>query len=217
MVLRPQPGASATLARAAGMGLPAIAIHLFSVEPLEWQPPATGTFDGLLLTSANAPREAGPQLDLLRGLPVYAVGEATGAAARAAGLHVVEVGRGGVKELLAGVPRDLRLLHLCGADRTAEPTPVSVDCIPVYRAAPIDAPTGLDRLPGSVALVHSPRAGRRLAEVAGERQDVRVAAISKSAADACGTGWAALEAAPEPTDAALLSLAARLCQQSDPK
>jgi uroporphyrinogen-III synthase len=51
----------------------------------------------------------------------------------------------------------------------------------------------------------------------GKRATFRIAAISPAAAAACDTGWEAVAAAPEPSDAALLSLAAKLCQSPRPK
>jgi uroporphyrinogen-III synthase len=87
-----------------------------------------------------------------------------------------------------------------------------ITSVTVYRMAPLPLPEG-PMLQGSVVLVHSPAAGRRLAEVTALREQVRVAAISPAAAGACGSGWARCEAAPEPSDRALLSLAAKLCEE----
>ncbi len=36
-ILRPEPGASATVREAAELGLDAVAMPLFSVEPLDWE------------------------------------------------------------------------------------------------------------------------------------------------------------------------------------
>ena len=77
LVLRPEPGASATAGRAHALGLDAIVAPLFEVEPVDWQAPDISGFDGLLLTSANALRFCGEQLEGLRGLQAYAIGEAT--------------------------------------------------------------------------------------------------------------------------------------------
>lgn len=216
-VLRPEPGASATVGRARALGFAAFAMPLFVVEPLAWDVPEPAGFDALLLTSANAVRHGGEQLPGLRSLPVHAVGAATAAAAHAAGLVVAGVGEAGVEQLLATLPPSLRLLHICGENRMPNAGPQSITQVPVYRSAEVDRIADLDRLGGSVALVHSPRAGRRLAELMERRAAVAVAAISPAAATACGNGWAAVEASSQPTDAALLSLAARLCQQPDPK
>jgi uroporphyrinogen-III synthase len=44
-----------------------------------------------------------------------------------------------------------------------------------------------------------------------------IAAISAAAAEAVGDGWNEVAIAERPTDEALLALAARLCNNSDPK
>jgi uroporphyrinogen-III synthase len=65
----------------------------------------------------------------------------------------------------------------------------------------------------SVALIHSPRAGRRFAELVDDRSRLAIAAISRDAADAVGGGWFSVEATDTPSDDALLALAARLCNK----
>jgi uroporphyrinogen-III synthase len=217
LALRPEPGASATVQRARELGLDAVAIPLFTVEPLEWEAPEPEGFDGLLLTSANAMRHGGEHLTKLRALPVYAVGQATADAARDAGFDVAATGDADIDRLLDSIEADLRLLHPCGADRR-EPTEPrqGITAIPVYRAKPIDRPD-LAAAKGAVALVHSPRAGRRLAELVRDRTSIAVAAISTAAAEAVGSGWEKVEAAEQPSDDALLALAARLCNNPHPK
>ena len=89
LVLRPEPGASATVKRARELGLEPVAAPLFEIEPLPWEAPEPGGFDALLLTSANAVRHGGSKLAKLRGLRVYAVGDATAEAARESGFDIV--------------------------------------------------------------------------------------------------------------------------------
>ena len=216
-VLRPEAGGSATLARAREIGLEAFALPLFELQSVSWALPDLSGLDALLLTSANAVRHAGAQLASCRNLPAHTVGEATAGAAREGGLNVTSVGEGGVDELLASLPANLRLLHLVGRERRApiEPRQLIV-AVPVYDAVPLPAPD-LRSLKDAVALVHSPRAGGRLAELATDRSDTGIAAISPAAAAACGTGWQAIAAADRPDDAALLSLAARMCQEAQPE
>ena len=217
LVLRPEPGASATVERARARGLDAIAVPLFEIEALEWEPPEPARFDGLLLTSANAVRRAGDGLRELRGLPAYAVGEATAEAAREAALDLAATGDAGVERLLGSIEPQLQLLHLCGehhqapADASQQITPV-----PVYRATAIDQPK-LGSVEGAVALIHSPRAGRRFAELVRKRSSTAIAAISPAAAEAAGGGWATVESAAQPSDDALLALAARLCNNPPPE
>lgn len=208
VVLRPEPGATATAARAEAMGLTVRRHPLFAAEAVEWTLPA-GPFDALLVTSANAVRLAGSLPDL----PAHAVGEATAATARAAGLTVMTVGHGGVDRLLDLLPTGLRFLHFAGEERILPDAPrQNITSVTVYRMAPLALPDAT-LLEGAVALIHSPAAGRRLTEVEMARDRVRVAAISPAAAAACGPGWERCEAAPEPSDSALLSLAAKLCEE----
>lgn len=217
LVLRPEPGAGATVERARARGLDAVAIALFEVEPVDWRAPQAGTFDALLLTSANAIRHGGRQLDELRHLQVYAVGEQTANAAREAGFLVARTGEAGIDRLLGSIAGDLKLLHLCGVHRQlGTGARQHIRAIPVYRSTPIDAPD-LSSARDRVALIHSPRAGRRFAELVNDRATISIAAISRAAADVVGGGWKSVEAADQPTDEALLALAAMLCNKPDPK
>jgi uroporphyrinogen-III synthase len=216
LLLRPEPGLAASEMRARDLGLDPIACPLFRVEPLEWTLPDPAIFDGLLLTSANALRHGGRLLDRLRPLPVHAVGAATADAAREAGFDVATIGNGNFADLLHQLPQPLRLLHLTGEDRGELPAGHSIEQVSVYRSAAIDDP-GLPDLDGLVAAVHSPRAARRLAELAPHRSGTAIAAISEAAAMAAGNGWQSVDAAPQPTDASLLALAARLCHTSPPR
>ncbi len=211
VILRPEPGASATAERARAMGLEPVVMPLFQVEPVDWEAPDAGSFDALLLTSANAVRHGGDLLQKLRQLPVHAVGEATAAAAREAGFDIASIGDAGAERLLGSIESDLRLLHLCGEHRTEPPAKQAITAIPVYRASELPLADDLSGIEGQAAAVHSPRAGKRLAELAIDRSTIRVAAISEAAASAAGSGWERCEAADTPDEAALLALAARRC------
>ena len=181
-------------------------VPLFAVVPIEWSAPDPSDFDGIVLTSANAVRHGGEQLENLKALPVHAVGEATAALARAAGFTIATVGSGGSRDM--ALPEGKRLLHLTGRDHIA----TAAHAIAVYEARKIEEPPGLAGLDGCVALLHSPRAGSRLAELVDRRRRIMIAAISPAAAAAAGTGWERVHAAPMPNEAALLALAARLCE-----
>ncbi|GAA4009665.1 hypothetical protein GCM10022280_03270 [Sphingomonas swuensis] len=208
LILRPEPGALATSLRAEALGMVADRHPLFRTEPVAWTLPP-GRFDGLLLTSANAVRHAGA----LPALPIHAVGQATAEAAVAASGTVATIGDGGVKELLAALTADLRLLHLAGEERIVPASPAQeIVAVPVYRTVALDDPPA-SLVDGRVLLVHSPAAGRRVAALACDPATVRIAAISEAAAAACGArGWNRAEAAERPDDGALLSLAASLCK-----
>lgn len=218
LVLRPEPGASATVERARNRGLDAVAMPLFEIEAVEWTAPDPSEFDALLLTSANAVRCGGPRLVALLGLPVHAVGEATAEAAQTAGFAVVTIGHAGVDALLASLDPDVRLLHLCGEDRRSPSDSMrQVTATPVYRAQAKAAPNVADA-EGSIALIHSARAGARFAALVDEagidRGSIAIAAISPAAAGAVGGGWQTVKVAENPGDDPLLALAAELCNNS---
>ena len=209
VILRPEPGGQATLARAAAAGIDAVTIPLFAIQPVDWVAPAAEDYDALLLTSANAVRHGGDQLGAFRAVPTYCVGEATANAALEAGFAVAGTGASDAAALVERVPEGRRLLHLAGLDHRAI---AGVTAIIVYENAIIDPPPSLDALNGGVAMVHSPRAGARLAELIEQRGDIGIAAISAAAAAACGSGWREVQAIDSPDDGALLALAAALCQ-----
>lgn len=215
-ILRPEPGATATAEAARQLGLEPILMPLFRIEPVAWTAPDPARFDALLITSANTIRHGGETLRKLAMLPVYAVGEATAAAAREASFVVAMVGNGGVDALLGSIPPRLRLLHLSGAERR-QPSVASrrIVQIPVYRSAELPLPDRFAAIEEAVIAVHSARAGARLAQLAPQagiaRSRATIAAISAEAAEAAGTGWERVEALDEPNGRALLALAARLC------
>lgn len=96
--------------------------HDLLIEPLLSIEPLPGALDlagvqAIALTSANAAPALGPA----RHLPVFAVGEASAAAARRAGCARVEVAAGDAPSLarLIGAccrPADGAVLHLCGTE-----------------------------------------------------------------------------------------------------
>lgn len=215
LILRPEPGASATARRARHLGLCPVIAPLFTVQALPWTPPDASTFDGLLFTSANAARHAGAELARYRHLPAYAVGDATAAAARDAGFADVATGTQDAGQLLAGVDPTSRILHLCGEHRHV--LEARVHQLPVYTAQAVGAlndPARKAVATGAVALLHSPRAASLLTALVGSayRHAVDIVAISTNAAGAAGLGWRSIAAAPDPTDAAMLAIARILCE-----
>jgi uroporphyrinogen-III synthase len=217
-ILRPEPGASESVARGQALGLDAVGMPLFQVEPVAWDVPDAGSFDALLLTSANAVVHAGDRLTDLRGLPVHAVGRATADAARNAGFDIASTGDTGVERLLGSIEAELRLLHLCGQDRREPAEPRQrIEAISVYRSAELPAPDGVASIASQCAAVHSPRAAERLSAILEERGidkgTIRLACISDAAAESAGDGWEDKQSADKPTDEALLALAATLCDK----
>lgn len=222
VVLRPQPGADTTAARALEEGFDVLVAPLFEGRALSWSPPDPRSFDALLLTSANALRYAGPGVAAYRHLQVYAVGEATAASAVEAGFADVTCGADNVSALMEEVAAGphKRLLHLCGAHRTSIASAQQIAEVPVYEMRAADrlseeAERALHT--GGVAMAHSHRAARTLGGVVDAsgipREGVSVIAISAATAAAAGEGWREVVAAPAPTDAAMLAIARALCDR----
>jgi uroporphyrinogen-III synthase len=216
LVLRPEPGASATVVAARAMGLVAVAAPLFAVQPLGWSLPETLP-QAVLMTSANAARHGGSSLAPLTKLPLYAVGEATAAAAAEAGFTRITTGDDDAEAILAHAARDgmRSLLHLAGREhRDVVPHDIRIERRIVYAADAVTALPDAARaaLPAAVALLHSPRAARLFAALV-DPATIAIAAISTAVLAAAGPGWRAAVAAEVPTDASLLAVAAKLCNQ----
>ncbi|MEQ1688042.1 MAG: uroporphyrinogen-III synthase [Sphingopyxis sp.] len=227
LILRGEPGASATAARAEALGLRAVKVPLFAIEPVDWAVPDVADFDRLLLTSANAVRHAGAGLAALRGLPCWCVGEATADAARGAGLTVERIGTSDAASLLADAPQDesasQHLLWLTGEHHVGKSLQhggprgeksltldVRNSAIIVYRARALDVDP--ERLKGpAIALLHSPRAAQTLEALAPLRMQLILVVISPAVAKSAGKGWHSVTSAALPKDAEMLAIAAKLC------
>jgi len=225
ITIRAEPGASATIKAGWTRGGPeglAIAAHpLWEIAPVPWAAPDPASVDGLLIGSANALRHAGPQLSAFAAHPVHAVGQATGALAAAMGHRIASVGTGGLQAVLGGLgDAPLRLLRLTGE--------VHLPLVParhvmlvtriVYSARPLPMPAALADLLHARALVllHSAEAARHFAaecdRLGAARERIMLAALGPRIAALAGTGWADCRSADRPDEAALLALAAKMCQ-----
>jgi len=219
LILRPQPGADETAARARARGLEPVVAPLFTVRALDWQPPPPGGFDAVLFTSANAPRHGGEALAAFRHLPCYAVGDATALAAAEAGFGQIRTGPSDGPAVVEMMKRDgvRRAFHPGGIDTAELPADgIELRHVPVYSAEAAERLSDVAVAAihaGAVVLVHSPRAAATLAEQIGERRaQTRIAAISDAAAAAAGPGWAGIGVAVEPRDEALLVAAEELAE-----
>jgi uroporphyrinogen-III synthase len=227
VVTRPEPGASATAARLAARGMEPVLLPLTQIRPLHPSLPA-GPFDAAILTSANAIRSAGRELvEQVSTMPVFAVGDATAAAARKAGCVNVRVGEGDAV-LLARLVADLlpapaSVLYLAGRLRTPGLEAAlgrlghRVKVVETYDAPPIlRSQDELRRLLAPApdfCLVHSGRAAELLVEIAGSDpagtllSTTRVAAISRPVAAALEPAFSSrVLVAESPDEASLLAL-----------
>lgn len=216
VLLRPEPGWSASAARAKSMGLEVRGAPLTAIEPLEWKMPP-GSFDALLIGSANVFRHGGAGLARLRDLPVCCVGEATARAARAAGFALRVAGEGELQGVVDRTDPPARLLRLMGEESVDLIPPPGVEIVeaPVYRNRTLRLDES-DLPENAMVALHSAATARQfsreVARLERERSAFALCAISQRVAEAAGAGWRAVGIAESPDDAALLALATRLCQ-----
>ena len=222
IVIRPEPGATASATLFQDNGFDVLACPLFVVEPCDWSRDGLAEYDAVLIGSANAIRHGRLDRALLGDMPVYAVGRTSARIAREAGLAVAAQGQGGIEQLLPKLVRDgrHRILRLSGEDHVhiAAPPGTAIDTRIVYRSRPVAMPDALVEAltHPAIVLLHSAGAARHFADQCTtrniDRAVVHIAAFAKAVAQAAGTGWAGVESAETPDDKALLALVVRLCQ-----
>lgn len=123
LVTRPEPGASRTGRRLASGGFSPLLMPLSRIEAVAQDANSvTQLPDAVVATSANALLHlSAPLAARLSGLPLFAVGDKTGQAARQAGFASVVEGDGDAAELAQRVasryPAGARLVYLCGRVR----------------------------------------------------------------------------------------------------
>jgi len=221
LVLRPEPGTTATIAAGRELGLNMVGSPLFDIRPLRWDPPPQHEVDGLLLGSANAIRQAGSALAAFRSKPVYVVGRATARAAETAGLTVAEIGRGHLQSLVDSLVPPLRLLRVTGAEHVAlvPPAGITIATRIAYASAPLPMPGELvaQLKQGALVLLHSAAAARHFAaecdRLGISRGKVRLAALGLRIAASAGGGWREVRSAASPDEASLLALARQMCHE----
>ncbi len=157
LVTRPEPEGEETAARLRARGHEVLVAPLLRIELTTDADLGAGPWSGIVMTSRNAARAIGqhPRHAELRGLPVFAVGQRTAAAARAVGFSDVRSADGDADDLVRLILARRTaiaepLFYLAGADRAADVAGhlreegLMVDTVVIYRAS-----TALD-LPESV-------------------------------------------------------------------
>lgn len=147
LVTRPAPDNERSAETLRALGFEVLLAPMLVFEPLPFQCDA-GFARGVLLTSANAVRAitAHPAMPHLCALPVFAVGETTAVAARAAGFAEVRAAGGDAVSLLAMVTDvvpagEKPLLYLSANEISRDlgaalgGSGIRVERIPVYRMA----------------------------------------------------------------------------------
>jgi uroporphyrinogen-III synthase len=218
-VTRAQPGAAATARRLAALGHQAFVSPLLTVEPVDGPIELHGV-GALAFTSANgvaafAAREPG------RGLPVFAVGDATARAAREAGFRRTLSAEGDVAALAQLIIKSRgsftgAVLHP-GAEALAgdlkgalNAAGVAAHTVVVYRSVPAvpsdETVAALDEL--DAILVHSPAAAALLARIDAARPLLVCCISNAAAAPLNARGFRRVAVPPSPDEAALLELLA---------
>ncbi len=219
-ITRAQPEADATAARVRALGFEAVVAPLLTVKPLPGDIDLEGV-GAIAFTSANGVRAFAARSGE-RDLAVFAVGEATKAAAKAARFRTVLSTDGDVRALAAGIAarrRDLGgvVLHAGPAEPAGDligdlaTWGVPARALALYETAPADPPADFaDQLAGfDGVLVHSPKAARRLTEWLDGAAAPGLAAYCLSPAVAAALEGATLgpvTVAPLPNEDALLRL-----------
>ena len=117
LVTRPEPGASKTAQKLIALGFEVHRLPLTKIVSLPFEIPST-SFDAVIVTSPQALHNIPVHF---LGLPLYAVGQASAAAATLTGFETVIAGGGDVTHLIEIIrtilPASTRLLYLCGKVR----------------------------------------------------------------------------------------------------
>ena len=226
LVTRPQPGASATATRLLSMGFEPVLAPLLRVETFVRTLPPVESLRGIVVAS----QQAIPALpDLYHTQPLYAVGDATAAAARSHGFTQVHSANGKADDLAALIIRDLPrdglpLLLAAGLNQGNRlKTILQAFGIEVIREEVYAARSVTALPPAAAAFLNGDRPGWVLlfsretalcfqrvchdATLAARLGQFRLAAISHTVAEAVrDLPWAAIHVAMDPHEKAVLAL-----------
>ncbi len=216
-VLRPEPGANKTAAKARALGLDVAVRPLFEVRPLDWEFGPQSSYEAIFITSSNSLKCMKEKVDILREIPVLCVGASTAEAAQEAGFENVTSGNKDASSLadLAASLGYRHLLWLRGRpSRSIEHPDLNFDVQEVYETVALEWSGEESAMLSQslVALLHSPRAAQRFGELAANKGAIDIVAISEKAAIAAGPGWASVHWPVAPSDDAMLEIAAPLCR-----
>lgn len=230
LVTRPDPHGGRTARRLKGAGAAAVLAPMLEVKPEPAPELALAGIAALAVTSrvAVAMLAGRTDLDRLRQMPVFAVGDATAADARALGFADVRSADGDVDALAALIRAAApagRVLHLAGHVRAGDlvarlaEAGIAAAVVVVYRADPVThlpeaAVADLKAGRIDAGLVYSARTGAALmaaAMASGVADQVRAlplfALSAQAAAPLVAAGAVTVRFPDHPDEAALLALA----------
>jgi uroporphyrinogen-III synthase len=214
-ITRAQPGAARTAARLTALGFEPVVAPLLTIRPLPDAlnaAPDFATVVALAFTSPNGVTAFAALTPDLRDRPVFAVGDATAEAARAAGFAEARSASGDIHALarLISVSAIDGLILAPGAREPAGDLPAllpgrDIRRLPVYAAEETDAAAPADF---DAVLLHSPRAARAFASIATPEIAANRLAVCISAAAAApltGFSFAEIRTADAPDENSVLT------------
>ncbi|HWE47575.1 MAG TPA: uroporphyrinogen-III synthase [Caulobacteraceae bacterium] len=218
-VSRTQPGADATAQRLRELGHEPIVSPVLEVRALEpFFELDPSDVEAIAFTSQNAIEPITRHYPEFLGLPVFAVGEATATAARAAGYDDVCSADGDVDALatLIAQARPRIVLHPTASEPASEIVrllngpKIEARSVAVYETLALEPQAALAQLTAiDAVLIHSPNGARRVAAsvTPAQVQGLVFACISPAAArPLTDHGHEKVRSAPFPNEASLLKL-----------
>ena len=221
IVTRAEPGASVTAGRIVARGGKALVMPLFQIVATGAAISEATRFQAVVFTSANGVRTAPAGLD--RSLPAFAVGDATAAAARAAGFGAVISADADGAALAALLTAQLRpgaepVLHVRGEDVAFDVTAAlkaagfQAQALVTYRSEAINTLSPDQMALAATALgvlFHSARGAevgaRLMAPLAPHLMAICISEAAKAAAQTAP--FSRFAVAERPTDEAVIALA----------
>jgi uroporphyrinogen-III synthase len=219
-ITRASPGAEASAERAAALGFDCIVAPLLTFRSIAAELHLR-LGETLAFTSINGVERTAAMTDR-RDPEVFAVGDATAKAARAAGFRDVASAAGDVQALGDLIVRaaPTAVLHPCARQTAGDlvgalkAAGVSARKLPVYETVeavdlPASVATALGRHELSAILIHSPKAAKTAAALLGGQGDALAAVCGIGLSPACieplrALPFQTLVAAPVPTEKALM-------------
>jgi len=225
LLTRPEPDAERTAATLRAMGHDVVIAPLLRIEAVADAQIGAGPWAAVLVTSANAAPAARAGLSSLGTVPVFAAGQRTAQAMRAAGFAQVNSADGNVNDLARLVAERVtpgaRLLYLTGEARSGDlagdlrARGFAVHSAIVYRAVAATAlpRAAIDALARGIdGVLHFSRrsaetyvnAARGAGVLAGALQPIHFCLSAQIAEPLTLAGAAIVRVAPQPTKAALV-------------
>ena len=229
LIIRPQPDADRDVACLARFKVPAAAIPVMQGITMRITWPDPGQFQGIVLTSRHAVNRlhASPDVAAWRNLPVFAVGNATAAAALAAGFGHIFTGQSngaGLVPVIAAYFGSTSITNQpqlvwpraadIGFDMVAALAPHSAGSVVVYQMGPprFDRfdPSGVATVQNGALVAMSARSvslWRDALDTVGRGpEQICLIAGSNAIAAAAGDGWREIFVARHPGEAAFWRL-----------